>query len=263
MPQLLAISGRELRGLLTQRWIMVLCALAALELIIAVGVRLTKADSFDLDYVVFTFAFLGNIVVASLSLDSIAKERSTAAMDIMVTRPVSRNQILAGKLLAYLAISFSVAVLGTAFPVGVAAAIGSKIELSYPLHLVVIGTTLYLFLFAALGAGISIICRSLQSSFALGGAVWVIFSPVVWILLFMQGMSKFFDTDLLARINVINPSSSYQSAVQFFDSFGAQAGTNVPCPTWLAYSVLLLELLIIIAFSAVLFNRQEERGIRE
>lgn len=263
MPQLLAISRRELRGLLTQRWIMALGALGILELIIAIGVRLAKANSFDLDYVVFTFAFLGNLSVVSLSLDAIAKERSTAALDLMVTRPVSRIQILAGKLLAYLAISLAVAVLGTAFPLGVAAAIGTKIELSYPLHLVVIGSTLYLFLFASIGAGISIVCRSLQSAFALGGAIWVIFSPIVWVFLFMLGMSRFFDADLLARVNVINPSSSYQSAVRFFDAFGTQAGTNVPCPTWLAYAVLLTELLITITLSAVLFSQQEERGVRE
>lgn len=265
MSQLLALSRRELYGMLTQRWILILLALMGMELLIGVGVRINQVDSFDLGNAAVTMAFLGSLAVMGLSLDAVTKERNSGALDLILTRPVGRRRVIVGKLAAYLVLSVPVGVLGIMLPLSAAALLGVPLDFSrFPLQLVIPGTLLFLAFFSALGVAISLFCRTLQSAFALGGAVWVFCSPLVWEFLVLRGLSRQLDETALAQLNVLNPMGAYCSTIGFVEGFGHTAAVGAyGAPTWLAYVVLTVELLLVALFALWLFDRQEEPGYRE
>lgn len=264
MSQIVALSRRELYGLLTQRWILILVALLGLELLIGVGVRINYYHTFDLGNVVVTMAFLGSMAMMGLSLDAVTKERSSGALDVILTRPVGRRRVMAGKLLAYLIVSVPVGLLGVFLPMGAASLLGvTPVFDRFPLHLVLPGTLLMLAFYSVLGVAISLFCRTLQSAFALGGAVWVFFSPLVWEFLVLRGLQRHLDGTTLAQLNLFNPVGAYFSTVWQVDSFGPSEFMTLGAPTWIAYGVLILDLVLVALFALLLFDRQEEPGYRE
>ena len=264
MSKILAFSGRELRGLFTQRWLLVLAALLAMELLLGMVVVTEQGYVFDLTNVNFVLAFLGALAMLGLSLDAVAKERNSSALDLILTRPVERSTVILGKLLAYLALAAVISVVCILLPIGLVAVLGGKMNLDrFPLPMVFAAGALHLALFATLGLAISVFCRGLQSAFAIGGALWVTCSPIVWQFLVLRFLGQHIDQTSLAVVNVFNPMSAYYSAIQPFDSFafGAEKGLmGFAAPWWFAYGVEVFYLLLAAAFALLLFNRQEEAG---
>lgn len=262
MSQLLAITRRELYGLLTQRWILILAALLGMELLIGVGTRINSVNSFDLGNSAMTMAFLGSLVMMGFSLDTITKERTSSVLDLMLTRPIGRRRILVGKLLAYLLLAPPVAAMGTLVPLGMVMLLGVPVSFEhFPLDMVLVGTTVYLLFFAALGVAISPFCRTLQSAFALGGAVWVFTSPLVWQFLVLRGLQRQVSEATLAAINVVNPLGAFTSMIHFSDGFGGAGMGGLSAPTPVAYGVVAVETVIVALFALIAFSRQEEVGI--
>ena len=264
MNQVIALARREMSGLLTQRWILILLALLGMQMLIGVGARINYGPTFDLGNVAVTMAFLGTLAVMGLSLDAITKERTSGALDIILTRAVSRRQVIAGKLLAYLLISVPLAVLGVLLPMGAAVLLGSTMDFSkYPLELVIAGTVVLMALFATVGVTISLFCRTLQSAFAVGGALWVFFTPLVWDQLVLRALSKHISETALAYVNAANPVGVYFSAVQVVEGVRGTGGMDLNVPTWWAYAIILSYLAVTIAVAALMFDRQEEPGYAE
>jgi ABC-type transport system involved in multi-copper enzyme maturation permease subunit len=243
-----------------------LLALAGMDLLLGVGTRINNFPTFDLGNVAVTMSFLGSLAIMGLSADAIAKERTSGTLDLILTRSISRRRIVAGKLLAYLIIAIPVSVLGVLLPMAAAAMLGVTVDLSrLPLELVIPGTALFLSVYAALGVAISLFCRSLQSAFALGGAIWVTTSPLVWAFLVLRGLQRHLDENALSWLNLLNPMGAYYSTIQHLEDFGvAEHAVTVmgglSAPTWVAYGVLALELAIVVAFALLAFDRQEEPG---
>lgn len=261
MSQLLALARREMYGLLTQRWILILLALLFMQMLIGVGARVNYGPTFDLGNVGVTMAFLGTLAVMGLSLDAITKERTSGALDIILTRTVSRRQVIAGKLLAYLVISVPLAVLGVLLPMGAAVLLGSEMDFSrYPLDLVLAGTVMLMALFAVVGVAISLFCRTLQSAFAVGGALWVFFSPLVWDQLVLRALSKHISETALAYVNAANPMGVYFSAIQFVEEVGGTGRMSLNVLTPWAYAIMLAYLAIVMLVTVRVFDRQEEPG---
>lgn len=261
MSHLLSITRRELYGLLTQRWVLILLAFMGMELLMGAGTRLNNADWFDLSNAAVTLAFLGSLSMMGLSLDAVARERSSGAMDLMLTRPVSRRSVVVGKLLAYLIVSVPVALAALLLPLALAALLGVPANFDkLPLSLVVPGSILFLWFFSAVGVAVSLFCRTLQSAFAVGGAIWVVTSPLVWQFLVMRGLQRLVSPDALAWLNVANPMGAYFSTIHFVGSFGGDPFMGPSAPTWLAYVVLGVEFALVSLFALLLFDRQEEPG---
>lgn len=261
MNQVMAIGRREMYGLLTQRWILILIALLGMELLLGVGMRVNSAQTFNLGNVAVMMSFLGSLAVMGLSLDAVTKERTSGALDLMLARAVDRRQIIAGKLMAYLAITVPVGVLGVLLPLAAAVLLGVQPDLErFPLELVIPGTLLFLSLFSVIGVAISLFCRTLQSAFAVGGAVWVTFSPLVWQFLVLRGLSRQLDETALAWLNLFNPMGAYYSAIWYVEKFGSSPLMGFGAPTWIAYVVLALELVAVAVLALLLFDRQEEPG---
>jgi ABC-type transport system involved in multi-copper enzyme maturation permease subunit len=248
-------------GLLTQRWILILLALAFMEGLIGVGVRLNGLESFDLSNPAMIMAFLGSMAMMGLSLDAVTKERTSSVLDLMLTRPAGRRRILAGKLLAYLILVVPVTLLGVLLPLGIVIALGVRVSYdTYPLEMVLAGTAVYLCFFAALGVAISLFCRSLQSAFALGGAVWVFTSPLVWQFLVIRGLRQFLSEEALAMLNALNPMGAFGSMIRHIDQFGISQSAGLVAPTPMAYAIVAVEAALVALFAIAVFDRQEEPG---
>jgi ABC-type transport system involved in multi-copper enzyme maturation permease subunit len=262
MSQLLSITRREMYGLLTQRWILILLALAFMEGLIGVGVRLNSLRSFDLANAAITMAFLGSLAMMGLSLDAVTKERTSSVLDLMLTRPIGRRRILAGKLLAYLFLVVPVTLVGILLPVGIVTALGIPISYEvFPLGMVLAGTAVYLAFFSVLGVAISLFCRSLQSAFALGGAIWVFVSPLVWQFLVLRGLQRLVSEETLATLNLLNPLGAYPSMISYVGQLGAtEVMGGMGAPTPVAYAVVILETALVVLFALAVFDRQEEPG---
>lgn len=261
MSQLLSITRRELYGLLTQRWILILLALAFMEMLIGVGAKINSLKTFDLGNSAMTIAFLGSLVMMGLSLDAVTKERTSSVLDLMLTRPIGRRRILAGKLLAYLILVVPVTLLGILLPMGIVTVLEIPVSYEvYPLEMVLAGTAVYLAFFSALGVVISLFCRSLQSAFALGGAVWVFTSPLVWQFLVLRGLQRQLSVEALAMLNVLNPLGAYTSMIRWVDRLGTSQATAISAPTPVAYGVVILETALVVLFALAVFDRQEEPG---
>jgi ABC-type transport system involved in multi-copper enzyme maturation permease subunit len=248
-------------GLLTQRWILILVALAFMEALIGVGVRLNGLESFDLGNSAITMAFLGSLAVVGLSLDTITKERTSSVLDLMLTRPVGRRRILAGKLLAYLILVVPVTLMGILLPLGIVLALGVPVSYErFPLETVLAGTAVYLAFFAVLGVAMSLFCRSLQSAFALGGAIWVFLSPLVWQFLVLRGLQRLVSQETLAMLNVLNPMGAFPSMIRYVDGAATtEVMGAVGAPTPVAYGVVIVEAALVALFALAVFDRQEEK----
>ncbi len=264
MSQLLAITRRELYGVFTQRWILIMLALVGMELLVGVGVRVNSLKTFDLGNVAMTMAFLGSLTMMGLSLDTVTKERTSSVLDLMLTRAVGRRRILAGKLLAYLIMVVPVALTGILLPLGVVMLGGIEVTFqTFPLDMTLIGTAVYLAFFAIQGAAISLFCRSLQSAFALGGAVWVFTSPLVWQFLVIRGLQRQVSETTLAVLNALNPLGAFTSLIHYYDRFGVSEamGSGLTAPTPVAYGIVIAETVLVAIFALLAFDRQEEPGV--
>ncbi|MEM7641630.1 MAG: ABC transporter permease subunit [Pseudomonadota bacterium] len=182
MSRILAIAGTEFRILRRNRWLVIATALLsvfALALTLA-GATISGALGVDLLTVsvasMTTLAvYLVPLVALLMSFEAIAGDAERGSLALVLTYPVSRGALLAGKFMAHLAGLTIAVVIGFGLAgVWAVAAGGAGAESGLALLRLMVGSVLLGAAFLAFGYVVSGISRSVAAAAGLAGFVWLI-----------------------------------------------------------------------------------------
>jgi len=270
MRRILAIAGAELRIAFRNRWVAIAVAMMGLFslALAAAGSAPTGALGADrLSVVVASLTslavYLVPLVALLMSFDAVAGEVERGTLPLLLTYPVSRAQVLTGKLVAHLAIL----ALAVAVGYGLAAAAAFMVDrgsASGLPALVRLGWTSILLGASFLGAGYLVSALSRRPSGAAGLAigVWlvavVLYDLALLGLLVSQAGGEALGR-LLPGLLLANPADAFRlfnlGASQATAAASGLGGAAATIPGWQALASIALWPLLTLGLATAVFRR--------
>lgn len=270
MTRLLSLAGTEFRIALRNRWVAIAILLMVVFSLVlsAAGSAPTGALGADrLSVVVASLTslavYLVPLVALLMSFDAVAGEVERGTLPLLLTYPVSRLEILAGKLLAHLAILG----LATGLGYGLAAAVALWADGSALAGLpalwrlvwssVVLGATF-------LGAGYALSALSRRPSGAAGLAIglWlalVVLYDLALLALIVSDGGGAFTTGALPLALLANPADAFRifnlSAAEATAAAGGIGGAAGAIPLWQSAASILIWPVAAIAIAWAAFRK--------
>ncbi len=236
--------------------------------------------------VVQVIAVFFPLIGIALGYDGIIKEKNSKSLNVLLTNPVFRDNIITGK---FLGISITLALVVFLSLTIIAASdflISGKIaEFDSLLRLLIFGvfTFLYLLVFAAFGLLSSIICKTEIESLSFGVLVWInmcfAFGPTIIMLASVVSGQSLFDmaekfvstASLLQNISPLHHFAEVTTGAQdlsFYGGFGVQTDVHGFLDTqysisyligyyWQNVIFLLILPFLFLAASYILFLRDD------
>jgi len=128
------------------------------------------------------FLALGPLFVIAIAFGTVVYEKSTRSLNLLLSHPVSRSNIVIGKVLGltlvFLPVVATLPVLGVA--VSLASVGGLTLQMAIRLVCLELLAVLYLFFWLALTMLISVVAPSPGDSLAIAGAVWLVLLQTVF-----------------------------------------------------------------------------------
>lgn len=275
MRAVLLIAGKEIQESLRNRWVLAMTILlTALALTLAmlgsaptgnVGVR-------PLDVIVVSLCSLGIFLLPLLALlishDAIVGEIERGTMLLLLSYPVSRAQVLAGKFLGHVAIL----AFATAFGYGSAAlallALGTAVDAdSWRAYALLIATSIMLgAVFLSIGYLVSASVRDRATAAGIAIGIWllvVILYDMALLGILVADQGRHLSPRVLDALLLLNPTDAYRLLnLAGTTSVGALTGlAGLTRSVSLAPATLLAALLLWMVFPLVLaatvFSRRQ------
>ncbi len=275
MRTIAILAGKEIRDGLRNRWVVAMTLLmAALALTLAllgsaptgtVGVSPLSVIIVSLSSLTI---FLVPLIALLISYDAIAGDIERGTMGLLLSYPVTRREVIAGKFLGHLAILAIATVIGYG-AAGVALAItGGDVEAgAWGAFATMVGTSILLgAAFIALGYLASTLVRDPRTAGAIAIGLWLFFAllyDMVLLGLLVVDQGKTVTAEVLNILLLANPADVYRllnltgfSNVSLFAGMAGMAdqldiASSVLAATLVAWTVLPLSL------AAMVFARRD------
>lgn len=269
----LTIAAQEVRAGLRNRWVLAITLLmAALALSLALlgsaPVGVVKAD--PLAVVVVSLAsltiFLVPLIALLLSFDAIVGEHERGTLLLLLSYPVSRWQVVVGKVLGQVVILAVATVLGYGAAAGalwIKGGVGAQAWQAYGamvLTSVMLGAS-----FVAIGCLASTLVRERATAAGLAVGVWLVFvllfdTALLGVLVADQG--RFVSKSTLDALLLLNPADVYRlfnmTASRSVSVYSGMAGPGDPqaVAPWIHLSVLAAWIVVPLAAAVAVFRRR-------
>ena len=274
MRTLITLAGKEVRDGLRNRWvfsaILLLCALSlALSLLGSAPGGAVKAS--PLGVTVASLASLGvyliPLIALMLSYNAFVGEMERGTMLLLLTYPVARWQVLAGKFLGHVAILAFATIVGYGAAGVVVAMIGDDGNEGWRAFAAMVGSSVMLgAAFAAIGYLLSVSVRERGTAAGLAVAVWLGFVLLYDMVLLGALVMDHGQTIRAAWFNVLllfNPTDAYRvfnlagfAEVGRFSGMAAVSG-NAGIAPGLLLAVLAAWIAVPLALAGAIFRRRE------
>jgi len=270
MNRILAIAGTESRIALRNRWVSIAVAMMALFALVLSAAGSTPTGAVGADRLSITVASLTSLSVyliplmaLLMSFDAIAGEVERGTLPLLLTYPVSRAEVLIGKLVAHLAIlSLAVAVgFGIASVAAIAqdrtalAGLPSLWRLLW--SSVLLGAT-----FLGVGYALSVFARRPSGAAGLAIGFWL-----VAIVLYDLGLlaavvadnGGAFTSNVFPYALLANPADAFRlfnlAASQATAAAAGVAGAANSIPLWQSLTSIILWPVVTLAIAVMAFRR--------
>ncbi|SDA95468.1 ABC transporter permease subunit [Sinorhizobium sp. NFACC03] len=270
MNRILVTAVGEFRIAFRNRWVSIATGMMVLFALVLAAAGSAPTGDVGIDRLSVTVASLTSLAVylvpllaLLMSFDAVAGEVERGTLPLLLTYPVSRLQILLGKLLAHLAI------LGLAVTLGYGAAaltavwfdpaategLGALWRLIW--SSVLLGAT-----FLGTGYALSALARRPSGAAGLAIALWlvavVLYDLALLALIVTDGGGRF-TTQALPVALLANPADAFRvfnlSAAQAVSAAGGLGGAAGTIPLWQSAASLLLWPLVAIALAGAAFRK--------
>lgn len=269
----LTIAAQEIRAGLRNRWVLAITLLmAALALSLALlgsaPVGVVKAD--PLAVVVVSLAsltiFLVPLIALLLSFDAIVGEHERGTLLLLLSYPVSRWQVVVGKVLGQIAILAVATVLGYGAAAGALWLKGGVGVEAWQAYAAMVLTSVMLgAAFVAIGCLASTLVRERATAAGLAVGVWLFFvllfdTALLGVLVADQG--RFVGKTMLDALLLLNPADVYRlfnmTASRSVSVYSGMAGPGDPqaVAPWVYLSVLAAWVVAPLGAAVAVFRRR-------
>jgi Cu-processing system permease protein len=273
MTAVLILAGRELRAGLRNRWAVgasLLLLLLALALAFLGSAPSGAVAASPLAVTVVSLAslsvFLIPLIALLLSYDAIIGEVERGTMLLLLTYPVARWQVVAGKFLGHLAVLGLATLVGYGLAGAILAMLVSDIRAWQPYGAMIASSILLGAAFLALGQLASTVVRERATAAGLAVGLWLVLVVLYDLGLLGllaatggQGLSAGLVTGLL----IANPSDAYRlfnlsgfGEVSRFAGLAGMADQLAVAP-WVALAALAAWVVVPLALAGAVFGRRE------
>lgn len=274
MRNLMIVAGKEFRDGLRNRWVLAITALLAM-LALSLGflgsapTGTVKVDPLTVTVVSLSSLsiFLIPLIAMLLSYDAIVGEIDRGTMALLLSYPIARRQVMAGKFLGHLAILALATVAGYGIA-GLALQLvhgGLDLEAWTPFALLIAASILLGASFLSLGYLISALVQERATAAGVAIGVWlflVVIYDMVLLGVLVADQGRIITAPLLNGILLFNPTDVYRllnlTGHENIAMFAGMAGLSDQ--TSLSTGVLLLAQILWIAvplgLAALVFNRR-------
>ena len=269
----MTIAAQEVRAGLRNRWVLAITLLmAALALSLALlgsaPVGAVKAD--PLAVVVVSLAsltiFLVPLIALLLSFDAIVGEHERGTLLLLLSYPVSRWQVVVGKVLGQVAILAVATVIGYGAAAGALWLRGGVGTPAWQAYGAMVFTSVMLGAsFVAIGCLVSTLVRERATAAGLAVGVWLFFvllfdTALLGVLVADQG--RFVGKPALDALLLLNPADVYRlfnmTASRSVSVYSGMAGPGDPqaVAPWIYVSVLAAWFVVPLAAAVAVFRRR-------
>lgn len=270
MKRILATAAVEFRIALRNRWVTIASVMMVVFALVLALAGAAPIGDVGVDRLSLTVASLTSLAVylvpliaLLMSFDAIAGETERGTLPLLLTYPVSRTQILLGKLAAHLAILALAAGLGYGAAAVLAIATDAKAMAGLPAlwrlvwSSVVLGATF-------LGAGYALSALSRRPSGAAGLAIglWlvaVVLYDLSLLALIVSDGGGAFTTHVLPWALLANPADAFRlfnlSAAGAVAAAGGMGAAADAIPLWQSAVSILLWPLLALALAVAAFRK--------
>lgn len=270
MSQILATAISEFRIAFRNRWVLIATGMMVLFALVLAAAGSAPTGDVGVDRLSVTVASLTSLAVylvpllaLLMSFDAIAGEVERGTLALLLTYPVSRLQILVGKLLAHIAILALAVTLGYGAALVVAVwsdpnaimGIASLVRLIW--SSVLLGAT-----FLGAGYALSALARRPSGAAGLAIALWlaaVVLYDLALLALIVTDQGGAFTTQALPIALLANPADAFRvfnlSAGQAVAAAGGIGGAAGAIPLWQSAASLFLSPLLAITLALAAFRK--------
>ena len=247
MRRILSTAGIEFRIALRNRWVAIATGLMVLFALVLAAAGAAPTGDVDIDRLSVTVVSLTSLAVylvpllaLLMSFDAVAGEVERGTLPLLLTYPVSRGSILAGKLLAHVVIVGIAVSLGygaaalAAFWSDPSAAQGLPSLIRLIWTSVLLGAT-----FLGLGYVLSSLSRRPSGAAGLAIGLWlslVVLYDLGLLALVVSGAGGGFATDALPALLLANPADAFRlfnlAASASVGAAGGMGGAAASIPLW-------------------------------
>ena len=270
MTRILATAGIEFRIALRNRWVAIAVALMVVFALVLAAAGAAPTGDIGADRLSVTVAsltslavYLVPLVALLMSFDAVAGEVERGTLPLLLTYPVSRPEVLVGKLIAHLGILALAVTVGYGIAAGAAVAVDEKALAGLPSlwrllwSSVLLGAT-----FLGLGYAISAFSRRPSGAAGLAIGLWL-----VMIVLYDLGLlaavvaddGGAFTTQVFPFALLANPADAFRlfnlAASEATAAAAGVAGAASTIPVWQSLLSILIWPLAALALAIAAFRK--------
>lgn len=273
MNATLAIAATELRIAVRNRWIVSAVVIMTLFSLILVFAGSAPAGSVGVDPLTVTVSSLATLcvylvplVALLLSYDAVSGEIDRGTLPLVLTYPIARWWILAGKFAAQLVVVAAAVVIGTGAAAGAIALSGNDIGPGL-VHLLRLQWTAILLgaVFLAVGNLLSAVARQSSTAASLAVGTWIVAVVMIDVALLGAVVADdggFFTRTVFPWLLALSPTDGFRlfNLVAIEAGLGAStlsAPSTMEIPAWSPIAAMALWLVAATAAAIVVFRRIE------
>lgn len=270
MSRILATAGTEFRIALRNRWVAIAMILMALFSLVLAAAGSAPTGGLGVDRLSVIVASLTSLAVylvpllaLLMSFDAIAGELERGTLPLLLTYPVSRAEVLAGKLIAHLAVLALACAVGYGLAAGAALWADPTATKGLPAMARLLGTSVLLgATFIGIGYALSALSRRPSGAAGLAVGLWL-------------GLVVLYDLGLLAAIVadnggwftvhgfpialLANPADAFRlynlSASEATAAAAGVGGAASTVPVWQSLTSILLWPVLALALAIAAFRK--------
>lgn len=270
MTRILATAAVEFRIALRNRWVAIAVAMMALFAVVLSAAGSAPTGALGADRLSVTVAsltslavYLVPLVALLMSFDGVAGEVERGTLPLLLTYPVTRSEVLAGKLLAHLAVLCLAVAVGYSIAALAAVAVEPAALQGLPaLWRLMWSSALLGAAFLSLGYALSALARRPAGAAGLAIALWL-----VMIVLYDLGLlaavvadgGGWFTTDMFPWLLLANPADAFRlfnlAASEATAAAAGIGGAANAIPAWQALVSVLAWPVLALGLAVAAFRR--------
>lgn len=275
MRNVLIVAAKEIREGLRNRWVLattLLLAALALSLTFLGSAPTGQVGVRALDVVIVSLSsltiFLLPLIALLISHDAVVGEMERGTMLLLLSYPIARWQVVAGKFVGHLAILAFATLVGYGAAAAALAATGAEVDAeSWQAFGAMVGSSVLLgAAFIAVGTLVSALARDRGTAAGVAVGVWLVFvliydMALLGLLVVDQGQAV--SGGVLNALLLLNPADVYRlfnltgfANVSTFSGMAGLAGNAMLNPS-LLLAALAAWTLLPLALAAAAFSRRE------
>jgi Cu-processing system permease protein len=274
MNTILTIAGQEVRDGFRNRWIIALTLILAGFSLSLTLLGSAPGGTIGASPLLVTIVSLSSLTIfllpligLMLSYDSVVGDVERGTMLLLLSYPVNRWQVMAGKFMGHMAILAFATIIGYGVAGTVAAFSGNDVEGEAWIAFVsMIGSSIVLGgAFLAIGYLISSCVRERATAGGIAVGVWLFFVLIydMALLSLLVGQGDVVGGNVFHAMLLANPTDAYRLFnLGGFDSIATLSGTvgmmaDVNLPVWVFGGVQLAWIVVPLTLAGLLFSKKE------